>query len=171
MRFVDRIARALAFVLLIAAWADSGAAEFAAPVDDGWHGWQVEGPQDSVRIYVRIKDGSPTRIQFRNNQLRDNQRCTWARDDEPTEFQDHGIVDNDVSVAWLNDRVDVNDRISEDAIAAISAHAGDAAFAALTGLLEDRKRGKETREQALFWLAQSDSDEAFEYLDALISSN
>ena len=165
MRFVDRIARALAFVLLIAAWADSGAAEFAAPVDDGWHRWHVEGPQDSVRIYVRIKDGSPTRIRFSNSY------CSWTRADEPTEFHDLGIVDNDASVAWLKDQVNADDRVSEDAIAAISAHTGDAAFAALTGLLEDRKQGKETREQALFWLAQSDSDEAFEYLDALISSN
>ena len=76
-----------------------------------------------------------------------------------------------MSVAWLSDQVYADGRISEDAIAAISAHAGDAAFAALTGLLEDRNRAKKTREQALFWLAQTDSDEAFEYLDALISSN
>lgn len=165
MRFVDRIARTLAFVLLFAAWADSSAAEFAAPVDDGWHGWQVEGPQDPVRIYVRIKNGSPTRIRFRDD------RCTWSQADEPTEFHDLGIVDNDASVAWLSDQVDVDSRVSEDAIAAISAHAGDAAFAALTGMLEDRKQDKEMREQALFWLAQTNSDQAFEYLDALISSH
>jgi hypothetical protein len=29
----------------------------------------------------------------------------------------------------------------------------------------------EVREQALFWLAQSDSDEAFSYLDQILSDN
>ena len=162
MRFVDRIARALAFVLLFVAWTDSGAADFAAPTDDGWHAWHVQGTAAQVRIYVRVNDGSPTQIQFRGNN---------CMNDEPTEFRDLGVVDNEVSVAWLNDQVHADGRVSEDAIAAISVHAGDAAFAALTGLLEDRKRGKKTREQALFWLAQTDSDQAFEYLDALISSN
>ena len=173
MRFIDRTARALAFVLLFVAWTDSGAAEvaaptanFVAPVADGWHGWQVEGSEDLVRIYVRINDGSPTRIRFR-----DSRHCTWNRAEEPAEFRDLGIVDNDVSATWLIHQVDADSRVSEDAIAAISVHTGDVAFAALTGLLEDRNRGKGTREQALFWLAQSDSDEAFEYLDALISSN
>ena len=51
MRIVDRIARGLAFVLLFAAWADSGAAEFAAPDDDGWHGWHVEGPQAQLHEF------------------------------------------------------------------------------------------------------------------------
>jgi len=162
MRIVDRIARALAFVLLFVAWTDSAAANFPLPTDDGWHAWHVQGTADLVRIYVRIKNGSPTRIRFRGND---------CRYDEPTEFQDLGVIDNEVSVAWLSDQVYADGRISEDAIAAISAHAGDAAFAALTGLLEDRNRAKKTREQALFWLAQTDSDEAFEYLDALISSN
>ena len=201
MRFVDRIARALAFVLLIAAWADSGAATVAAPVDDGWHVWHVQGTEsganaccyrwrngsakkqgcdldghngdsitlgdcdiegDQINVYVRMQDGKATKI-----------RALTANCPVTTQspVNDMGSMSNADSVAWLSDQVYTKGRASEDAIAAISMHAGNAAFAALTGLLEDRGRRKKTREQALFWLAQTNSDQAFEYLDALISSN
>ncbi len=162
MRYMDRLARALAFALLFVAWTNGGAEEFAVPTDDGWHAWRIQGESDLVRIYVRINDGSPTRIRFRGK------ACMM---DEPTDFQDLGVIDNEFSIAWLVEKVGADSRVSEDAIAAISAHAGDAAFTALTGLLEDRGRGKKTREQALFWLAQTNSDRAFAYLDALISRN
>jgi hypothetical protein len=201
MRYLDRLARALAFALLFVAWTDSGAAEFAAPSDDGWHVWQVQGAEgganaccyrwrkgsakkqscdldgrhggsitlgdcdlegDQINIYVRMKNGKAAKI-----------RALTA--DCPVTTQspvhDMGNMSNADSVAWLTRQVDANGRIAEDAIAAISVYAGDAAFTALTGLLEDRGRGKKTREQALFWLAQTNSDRAFEYLDALISRN
>jgi hypothetical protein len=65
--------------------------------------------------------------------------------------------------------VDAETDVSEDAIAAISMHVGDEAFTALTTLVEDRNSSRKLREQALFWLAQSNSDEAFSYLDRLLS--
>ena len=40
---------------------------------------------------------------------------------------------------------------------------------ALTGILDDHKVPLETREQALFWLAQSESDAAFEYVERLLT--
>ena len=201
MRFVDRIARALAFVLLFVAWTDSGAATVAAPVGDGWHVWQVQGTEgganaccygwrngsakkqgcnldgrhsrsitlgdcdiegNQTNIYVRMQDSKVTKIRA----LTAN--CPVTTKSPVNDIGNMSIAD---SVAWLNDQVHADGRVSEDAIAAISAHAGDAAFVALTGLLEDRKRGRKTREQALFWLAQTNSDQAFEYLDALISGN
>jgi hypothetical protein len=82
-----------------------------------------------------------------------------------------GEVDYSASVAWLLQQVAANSRVADGALAAISAHAGDDAFVALTDLLEDRDREQKTREQALFWLAQSDSERAFDYLDALLSNN
>ena len=82
-----------------------------------------------------------------------------------------GEVNNSASVAWLLRQVDADSRVADGALAAISAHTGDDAFVALRTLLEDRDRRQKTREQALFWLAQSESEQAFDYLDALLSSN
>ena len=201
MRHVDRFARVLAFALLFVAWTDGGAAEFTAPADDGWHVWRVQGAAgganaccyrwrgsnistqgcdldgrhrdsislgecdiagDQLSVYVRVDAGRVTRIRA----LTANCPLTTR-----TAVNDMGEVDNNASVAWLLRQVDADSRVAVDALAAISAHAGDDAFVALTSLLEDRDRRQKTREQALFWLAQSESDRAFDYLDALLSSN
>ena len=201
MRHVDRFARMFAIVLLIATWTDSSAAEFAAPKDDGWHVWHVQGVAgganaccyrwrasnvstqgcdldgrhgdsitlgdcdisgDQVSVYVRIDAGRVTRIRA----LTANCPVTTR-----TKVNDMGEVDNNASVAWLLRQVDADSRVADGALAAISAHAGDDAFVALRTLLEDRGRRQKTREQALFWLAQSESEQAFDYLDALLSSN
>jgi len=201
VRHVDRFARMLAIVLLIAAWTDSSAAEFAVPADDGWHVWHVQGATgaanaccyrwrgsnistqgcdldgrhgdsislgdcdidgDQVSVYVRIDAGRVTRIRA----LTTNCPVTTR-----TAVTDMGEVGNNASVAWLLRQVDADSRVADGALAAISAHAGDDAFVALKTLLEDRNRRQKTREQALFWLAQSESERAFDYLDALLSSN
>ena len=199
MRYVDHFARALAFVLLFVAWTDGGAAEFAAPTDDGWHVWQVQGTDDGtsaccyrwrngtsskqgcdldgghggsitigdcdiendqVSVYVRLNAGNVTKIRALTSECPVTTR---------TPLNDLGRVSTSASVAWLLGQVDAETRVSEDAIAAISMHVGDEAFTALTSLVEDRDRDKDLREQALFWLAQSNSDEAFNYLDRLLS--
>ena len=165
MRRIDRFARTLAFVLLFLAWTDGGAAEFAAPTDDGWHVWQVESSSSSREfddIYVRIKDGDVSKIEIHRSNCYERTRSPL------TEL---GIVPNSASVAWLKKFLDSDTRLSEGAIAAISVHAGNEAFTVLTDLLEDRSRGKKTRERALFWLAHSGSDQAYAYLDRLLSSN
>lgn len=203
MRRVDLVARTLAFCLLIVAWTDSNAAEFAAPGSDGWHVWQIEAAQDGARsccysyndgdlsmqgchldgdggytvsqgdcelesshinVYVRITDGSVTRIRALDS------NCPVST---KTPINSLGEVDASASAAWLLDQVDLADgkrRIAEDAMAAISTHRADIALDTLTRILEDRDRRRKTREQALFWLAQIESDAAFEYIDALLSS-
>ena len=195
MRHVDRFARALAFVLVFFTWTDAGAAEFAA--DDGWHVWQVQGSEDGanaccwrngasskqgcdldgrhgdsitigdcyiegdqVSVYVRRTAGTVTKIRALTSD------CPVTTS---TPVNDMGVVSNGASVAWLLQHVDAGARISESALAAISAHAGDEAFTALTTLVEDRDSSRNLREQALFWLAQSNTDEAFNYLDRLLS--
>jgi len=199
MRQVDRLVRALAFVLLFFTWTDAGAAEFAAPTDDGWHVWQVQGSEDGasaccyrwrnrtsskqgcdldgqhggsitvgdcdiegdqISVYVRMKAGKVTKIRALTSD------CPVTTS---TPVNDMGVVSNGASVAWLLRQVDAETHVFEDAIAAISMHAGDEAFTALTTLVEDRDSSRNLREQALFWLAQSNTDEAFNYLDRLLS--
>lgn len=202
MRRIDWLARTLAIGLLIAAWTDSNAQEFAPPNSDGWHVWQVEAPQDDaqhccyrfndgalsmpgcdldgggaytisrddcelddsrISVYVRITDGSVTRIRALNAS------CPVST---KTPVNAIGDVDGQASAAWLLQQVEAaaNRRIVEDAMAAISAHEANIALRALTGILEDRSRRQKTREQALFWLAQIESDAAFDYIDALLGS-
>jgi hypothetical protein len=115
-----------------------------------------------VTVYVRIANGKVNKVRA----LAADCAVTTQ-----TGVNTLGSVPNDASVAWLIKQVDAETRVSRDAIAAISAHAGKEAFSALTRLVEDRDRPKKTREQALFWLAQTESDEAFEYLDAILSKN
>lgn len=163
MRHVDRFARTLAFVLLLVAWTNTSAAEFVVPTTDGWHVWQVQGSDDDfdlLSIYVQMKDGAIAKIQANTSECPVKKR---------TPVNDMGVIPNAASVAWLLQQVDADNRVSGSALAAISAHAGNEAFTALTNLLEDRGRGLKMRKQALFWLAQSDSDEAFSYLDRLLS--
>ena len=163
MRHVDRFARTLALVLLLVAWTNTSAAEFVAPTTDGWHVWQVQGSDndfDLLSIYVQVKDGAVAKIQASTSECPVKKR---------TPVNDMGVIPNAASVAWLLQHVGADNRASDSALAAISAHSGDEAFTALTSLLEDRRRGKKLRQQALFWLALSDSDEAFSYLDRLLS--
>lgn len=64
---------------------------------------------------------------------------------------------------------DVSGRVREEAVFALSQLPDGRATPALIAVLEDRAVGKPEREKALFWLAQSGSDDAFEYLEAVIS--
>ncbi len=199
MRHVDRFARMLALVLLFLTWTDGGTAEFAAPTTDGWHVWQVQGSEDGantccyrwrngtsskqgcdldgghggsitsgdcdiegdqVSIYVRINTGEVTKIRALTSDCSVTTR---------TALNDMGVMPNAASIAWLVRQVGAVTRVSEDVIAAIAAHAGDEAFTALTTVIEDRDSSRKLREQALFWLARSNSDEAFSYLDRLLS--
>ena len=62
-----------------------------------------------------------------------------------------------------------NQGVRDELVFALSQLPDDRAFKALIAVIEDRKLSDEDREQALFWLAQSESDLAFEYLSELIS--
>ena len=68
-------------------------------------------------------------------------------------------------------RRDDDEDVREDAVFALSQLPGDRSVKALAEVLEDRSLDMEIREQALFWLAQDESDEAFEYIDAILSRN
>lgn len=73
------------------------------------------------------------------------------------------------SIAWLLREVEENSRLAEEAIMTLSFHAEREALDALIGLVEDRGQRHDTREEALFWLVQTESDEAFAYLDRLLN--
>lgn len=116
---------------------------------------------DHIRVYVRLRDGQPDRVRALNADC----PVTTA-----TEVVKLGEVEPDSSVGWLAARVGRDGDIDAELLAAIPMHDSAAVVATLARLLEDKERPMKTREQALFWLAQSDTDEAFDYLDRLLGS-
>jgi hypothetical protein len=64
---------------------------------------------------------------------------------------------------------DPDGMVREEAVFALSQLPGERGVDALFTVLGDQHMHREIREQALFWLAQSGSDRAFEYLDRLLA--
>ena len=182
-------------LLLAAIHSESAAApKFDA---DGWHTWRVQSVDDSVRccgiwtsrkltssgcnldtgrsirishdlaasdelqVYVKSEAGKVVEIRAFSPQ------CPVESEHE---IYDLGPIDNAESVAVLSPYTTSGTDLADEALAAVAAHAGPEAFAAITTLVENRRLDMDIREQALFWLAQSNTDEAFDYLDALLAS-
>lgn len=72
------------------------------------------------------------------------------------------------SISWLLREIENESRAAEEALMALSFHAEREALPALITLLEDRRQRMKVREEALFWLVQTESDAAFAYLDRLL---
>jgi hypothetical protein len=64
---------------------------------------------------------------------------------------------------------DKSSDVREEAVFALSQLPDERATKALAAILEDRSLDKDIRQQALFWLAQSDSDTAFTYVEKLFN--
>ncbi len=72
------------------------------------------------------------------------------------------------SIAWFRRLLDEGAAMADDAIMALSFHPEDQALPVLIEILEDRGQRQYNREQALFWMVQSDSDAAYAYLDRML---
>ena len=81
---------------------------------------------------------------------------------------DLGIVDADSSITWLARFIEPRNALSSDLMEAVQAHANERSVAVLTGIVRSG-HDIENRKEALFWLAQSDSEPAFDFIDGLLS--
>jgi hypothetical protein len=134
-----------------------------ARLDDGWYSWQVDTPRahrESLQIYVLLESGTPVRLQF------DDAGCPAK--DRPATATDLGTIAPDASIEWLRPFIEPRSRISSAVMAAVYAHASERSVAVLAELVTPG-HDIETRREALFWLAQSDSGRAFAILDGLLS--
>ena len=168
------------------------------PEGDGWHSWEVPaGSQGTGACCYDIRNGvvgkagcrldpkgdgltfgadcEPLSDTLRVYVLRDGGKVREIRAlsaDCPVEVSSAvnalGTMDAKASIAWLVQQAQGGTSIAEDAVIALAMHADDVALPALQSLVEDRSQERELREQALFWLAQSDSDEAYRYIDSLL---
>jgi HEAT repeat protein len=64
---------------------------------------------------------------------------------------------------------DPDDDVRKEAVFAMSQLPEERGVEALFAVLGNQRMPRDVREQALFWLAQSDSDRAFQYLDRLLA--
>ena len=189
----------LAVATLLAVPAGSIAAEIRVPDADGWYSWEVAAgsagrssccyhwrsgsarvqgcaldggdggfsigdcdlDSEALRVYVEVRGGSIDQIRALSADCPVTTR---------SEIRDLGQVDVSTSVGWLRDHLDDRTDDSSEVLAAIAMHAGDAATDALIGIVEDRRSTRDYREEALFWLVQSESDSAFRYLDDILSA-
>ena len=185
--------------LFVALCAACIAAESAgSPLDrvhaDGWYGWRVEavvgsqcrccsarhggacdldsdgggmivsndGPEASgtLRIYAKMQSGRPVRLRVYG---------PGCRVTTGSPVTDLGVVDADSSITWLSRFIEPRNAVSSQLIEAVQAHANERSVAVLTGIVTNG-HDTENRKEALFWLAQSDSQPAFDFLDRLLTN-
>ena len=141
---------------------ESLSAEFPGALDDGWHTWQTTAADGSeLQVYASIKSDRPVRIRIRSNSV-----C-W--DDFKVDAQDLGPIDALQSITWLRRYIAPQSDLSSDALMAISQHAGELPVQILGDIVKTGT-DRDLRGEALFWLAQSDNDDAFLLLDSLLSN-
>ena len=68
-------------------------------------------------------------------------------------------------------RKEADDEVRERAIVALAQLPDERATKALIAIAEDRSQSREQRKRAVFWLSQSDSDAAQNYLEQVLTAN
>jgi hypothetical protein len=138
---------------------ESQSSELLQITRDGWYTWHVD-TNDDLQVYALIESGRPVQV------VVPTYHC--GREAVP-DAVDLGDMNEAESVAWLQRFIAPRTDVSSDLMAAISAHANAAAAEALGNVLRS-DTSRRNREEALFWLAQTDSDAAFDIFDRLLSS-
>lgn len=162
MFFLLRV-RGLIVVALMIAAGFSNQTNAADPIEfkeDGWHSWQVPSVEhaEDETIYVLIKSGKTKEIEIRGH---------WCNGHSHKNAIDHGLLSTDESIDWLQQYLGTRSDLSSDALAAISRHAGSRSLRILIGIVESDAHN-DIREEAVYWMAMSESEEAFQYIDRLL---
>lgn len=116
---------------------------------------------DEMQIYAYTQAGKVTKIRALSARCPVNTK---------TEITDLGTVEADDSVDWLEQFVDPRSKLSTHVMAAISTHNGDHPTDVLMDIVRNSSNLK-SRKDAIFWLVQSKSDQAYQYIERLLSEN
>jgi hypothetical protein len=114
---------------------------------------------DSMQIFVEVSNGRVREIRPLSS------NCPVKTHFEVRTIED---VTTAESINWLRREIYENGTEADEAIMTLSFHSEAQALGALFEILEDTDLRHDAREQALFWLVQTDSDEAYAYLDKLL---
>jgi len=159
----------VAVVAMLIICSESMAAEFATDAPDGWHTWQIDeaGAVSEMCCFTRQRGStsqSGCNLDGRRVSYGDGGNCSATtgivqfyvlmKNGKPstirilssecpvtteTRITDHGVITAKDNVEWFRN------------------------------VIEDASVGRSVREEALFGLAQSESDSAFDYLDRLLT--
>ena len=135
--------------------------------EDGWYTWRAPAVASSdspeIQIYVLIEAGQPSKISMPDSHCRMVSKTKKIN----AEINDLGLLSADDSIDWLRPHIKAESDIASDALAAISRHSGNYAFQVLAEVVESNA-DDEFREEAIFWMVVSESEDAFVYIDRLI---
>ena len=117
-----------------------------------------------VEVYVLMQNGDAQKIRVLSSE------CTVSG---ASEIRDLGNRPVDETLLWLSDMGTGagNRKARKQAIFALSQIPGKASVQKLVAIVEAPGLEHKTREEALFWLAMSESDDAFAYFDQLLTEN
>ena len=177
MTSLYRLSVLLLIVLLVVASISSPikAQEPLAVGDDGWYTWTVASVDEFEEelFYVKMQSGEARKIKIISrwcNCSARNGRNSWRGMRGEREFPDAvdlGFVATDLSIDFFEPYIGKRTNLGSDALAAISQHEGQRAVQIMIDIVEsDAPMG--VREEAVFWMVQSGSEQAFAYLDRLL---
>ena len=167
MAQLNRLPGLLLVLVLFAAGSNSEirAAETIKLDDDGWYTWRVktDGEYDEQKFYIQVQNGDAKEIEIVGRWCDGWQR---SKRQYPAAI-DFGLLEADPSIDWFEQYIGERSDLGSDALAAISMHNSARALQVLIGIVESDV-DMDVREDAVFWMAQSESEAAFEYLDTLL---
>lgn len=114
---------------------------------------------DTMQVFVELRQGQVREVRALSS------ACPVSTDADLRTIEGVSTAE---SIAWLTGVVEAEAKVADEAVMAVSFHSEREALDALITLIEDKRLRRDTREQAIFWLVQSESDEAFAYLDRLL---
>ncbi len=143
-------------------WTGSGARERICDLDRGHGNYSSSNSiarySGEIQVYALIEAGQASKISVLSP------HCEVVAN---TEISDLGSVSADDSIDWLRPYINAKSDVASDALAAISRHQGNYAFQVLAEVVES-KADYDFREEAIFWMVMSETENAFAYIDRLI---
>lgn len=152
-------------------WCGSSSGEILSGNADGWHTWQVEAPGASTAMccYSRLaaNDAQPgCDLDGRNLSFSNNIDCASAPGTVQVYVRMVKGMPTDIRVLSSNCPATAASKVQDHGVASAANN-----VSWFRTVIEDRRLNKDIREAALFALVQSNSDEAYAYIDNLLSQN
>jgi hypothetical protein len=154
---------ALAILGLALLWS---APAVSAPTDgeaDGWYKWQIDG---NMTTGSSCCNGQTCDLDSGHGIVISSSPCKGNSGSATLYVRKDSGQPTRIRVFDSSCRVSSSERITD-----MGSLSQDDGVAILLDIVQERNTEMEVREEALFWLAQSNSDTAFEYFDRLLSDS